>query len=247
MALFFFGAGIVLFVAAVHHWLVDHRYATSGVVAVASVTRTEVLGPRGHHHGRTLVVSYEYQSSDGQTHKGTAELSETNWRTLRGGDELPIEYLANAPDQSEPIELHGAFSPMFAGLTALLLIAASLCLSGRILYRVERTVRLVRDGVPALGCVTKVSTVKKAFSKAPIFSWEWRTMYTVEYAYADIQRNEYCGTIPIMFWTARWQTGDPVLVLYNRAQPARSEVDVFESRPHDLEALLSGTEQKPGQ
>lgn len=68
--------------------------------------------------------------------------------------------------------------------------------------------------------------------------------YRILYHFESEDGTSWDGRGPPQPWplAARWEAGENILVLYDPADPARNEPDVFEARNDDLDSLIAAAE-----
>jgi hypothetical protein len=91
-------------------------------------------------------------------------------------------------------------------------------------------VRIVRDGVPALGVVDDLMIDESAGKVNGV------PFYCLTYRFTDEEGSAQEGRSPALprALQSRWQAGDQILILYDRENSARNEADIFEARADEL-------------
>jgi hypothetical protein len=229
--------GTVALVGAFFAWRYEKRFQAEGASAVAKVSgkhqQTEMANKKQEMHYYLL---YSFQDAAGKTYQGRERVSQDAWKRAKDGDAVAIEYVRSDPTNNRPAKdaASAAWGPVvvagFGGLFTVIgwsLIVYAFVRSGR-------RVRIVRDGVPALGAVDALVIDESAGKVNGV------PFYCLTYQFTDQDGKAQEGRSPALprALQARWQPGDSILILYDRKNPARNEADIFEARADELAQLL---------
>jgi len=204
-------------------------------------TRDEPRGPKGQLK-LIYVVYFTFRDAAGQTHEGSTEVSANDWTVRKKGDTLLIEY-----DRTDPSSTRLAGSGttshwglIAAGFGAVVFFTVGIAIVATLLFGAARRARLVRTGTPALGAVDCVVENDSAVKLEGTFR--------VRYHFTDAEGTTREGRGPAQAWSraGRYSTGESVLVLYDPANPARHEADLFEARSDELAELDQQTKKDAG-
>jgi hypothetical protein len=229
--------GTVALTGAFFAWRYEKRFQAEGVPAVATVTgeETKLETTQKNRKETHFYLLYSFQDAAGTTYQGRAGVSQDAWQHAKKGDTLAIQYVRSEPSNNRPAKdaASAAWAPIvlagFGGLFAVI----GLALLGYALARATRRVRIVRDGVPALGVVDELEIDESAGKVNGVPFYRLTYTFTDE----DGKTNEgHSAALPRALQD-RWQPGDPILILYDRANPTRNEADIFQARADDLARL----------
>ncbi len=233
--------GIAFVVVAAFLWVGEQRFARAGLSTTGTILEKgyeesiEDVGDRDDDVSYWL--SYRYRDVAGQEeYVGQHDVSLDTWNRYREGDAVPIEYLRDDPGESR-VAADGVIArwllPAIFGGVGVLLGGIGGFLAARSLRTVGRRVRALRDGVPTPGRVIAVlkETSVKVNGRHPLY---------LTYEFTDYGGERREGKSPFLprALESRWHAGDPILVLYDREDPSRHEVDLFGVRGADSASLL---------
>jgi Protein of unknown function (DUF3592) len=228
--------GTVALVVAFFARQYEKRFQSEGVPGVATVTgkdkKLETTNKKRETHYYLL---YAFRDAAGKAYQGRERVSQDAWQRAKNGDTLAIQYVRDDPATNRPAKdaAAAAWGPVVAAGFGGLFAITGWSLAVYAFIRSGRRVRIVRDGVPALGVVDDLLIDESAGKVNGI------PFYCLTYRFTDEEGSTHEGRSPALprALQSRWQAGDPILILYDRENSARSEADIFEARADDLTQL----------
>jgi hypothetical protein len=128
------GAAIVISLVFFRLSFEQRSYAHGGITVQGVVTdKAYSPGTASSSNARsgsfaTRFVMYRFTASDGRTHDGKTDVLPELWDSLRVGDPVAVEYLAESPDTNQiPDQRAGTRASLITGIATLL---AGLALAG---------------------------------------------------------------------------------------------------------------------
>ena len=184
-------------------------------------------------------LHYMFKDADNDDQVGVALVPKATWLRYQLGDTLTIEYLPDQPGRNRALVRErpplGVAGFLVLGLGALLVLGGLLLL-GTAWVRAWRRWRVVRGGIACLGRITEVSHPPgRNGDVAGASACHLGYTFTDERGMARDGRTARLD--PAV--AARWQPGDPILVLCAPNDIFRHEVDLFGVRAEDLNVLLN--------
>lgn len=231
--------GTIFIIVAAFIWLAEQEFANGGVSTTGTILEKgydETIDDDDDDVSYWL--SYRYDAGE-QEYVGERDVSLDTWNRYREGDAVTIEYLRDDPGRSRVAD-DGVVTrwllPLIFGVVGVLLGGIGWFLVVRSFRTVGRRIRALQEGAPALGRVIALleETSVKVNKRHPFY---------LTYEFTDDSCEHREGNSPLLprALESRWHADDPILVLYERDDPSRHEVDLFEVRGDDLADLLSRT------
>jgi hypothetical protein len=188
-------------------------------------------------------LKYTYQDQSGQAHTSQVFLASAAWNQHETGSTVTVEYVEARPEESR-LDIGGHSSPWLGVMITLgiglLLLGLSLLATVSAWRDVAPRIRLIRNGIPAVGRVTHV------VAKDPpmvVKGQQPRMNYVLQFRFSTPDGQEFAGeSVPLSDRQLRWQPGEPILILYHPANPSVHEPDLFGTRADDLRLMVAGPE-----
>ncbi|MBI4584822.1 MAG: DUF3592 domain-containing protein [Planctomycetes bacterium] len=225
---FFFGAiwalvGTIFFVVGIASFNSEREIQQSGVRAEA--TLVEKIHRSGKDNSSTYLLKYVFHDAAGQEHIRESQVNWETWRQFEDGSKLPIVYLPGNPSRNrlggELAESEWTLALVFGSLGFILGgIGWILVLRG--VGKAWRAVQVLQNGVVVEGRVTSVE-------RAPNVKINKRHPQFFRYRFKGPDGQDYQGESPYLppRLEDKWQTGDPIPVVYDPDDPARHQPDIF--------------------
>jgi len=175
------------------------RLANEGVETTATITRVWRTGGKSDRR----MVGYQFIAGGNEIHS-TASPPRDIWVTLHAGDSLPVRYVPSEPEINHPTAWAGSPTPPWLPWMMLVLFVWP---AGLFAWLIRRDWRLLEEGRPAPGVITKIRHAKQT-----ILYYEFRLPS------GEVKQGR-CGG-------GRRGTGigDAVCVLYDPENPRRNAV-----------------------
>jgi hypothetical protein len=175
------------------------RLEREGVTAEATLTRVWRTGGKDSTHR----ISYTFDAG-GQSVEGSSRVPREIWRSLKEGDRIPIRYLPTDPSNNHPAAWPTNVTPEWV---VIFVPVSFISVTGLLAWMLRKQWRLLAEGRPAPGVVTKSRQVKNQ----KILHYQFRTID---------------GAIHKGRSNARqlMRAGEPVCVLYDPENPRSSQV-----------------------
>ena len=145
--------GFVLWNKAQTQEAARQRLDREGVPAPGRIERLWRSGEKSE----TLNVSYRFQIQ-GSERQGSSAAPSKIWRTLRIGDAIEVRYVPGAPSINHPAAWRMQVTPFWL---AFLIPAIAGLFAYLMVFQVRRRWRLLMEGRPAPGIVTKIRRTDK--------------------------------------------------------------------------------------
>jgi len=184
-----------------------------GVAAPGRIVRLWHTGGKSD----TPRVAYVF-SIQGSERSGTSDVPSRTWKTLQVGDSLEVRYVAASPSINHPAGWRMPVTPFWLALLIPLIVALCSCL---MVFQVRRQWRLLTEGRPAPGVVTKT----RRTDKQTVVHYEFRILSgAVKKGRSAASRR----SAPAV--------GSVVCVMYDPENPGRNAVYPFQMVKLDTEA-----------
>jgi len=175
------------------------RLDREGAAAEATVTRVWRTGGKSTSYR----LSYTFEVGR-QPVGGHSQAPHDLWRTLKVGDRIPVRYIPADPSVNHPASWPVSVTPEWI---VAFVPASFLAITAIFGWMIRRQWRLLAEGRPAPGVVTKARRVKNQ----RILHYEFRTMDGAVRKGRSNARHLYA-------------IGEPVCVLYDPERPGTSQV-----------------------
>jgi hypothetical protein len=203
--------------------------SSEAVVKAKSIERPGKGGPVHR-------LEYEFEVG-GKVFSGSTQMSREQWNAARVGGPLEIHYLPSNPKVNQ-----GSLQGELLVFAAIWLGA---CVGGawsvaRGVQDIRRKIRLITTGAPALAVIDclEVRRGRKGGSWIDRLGYTYRTGEGGEGTtfHTDSRKN-------ILYLPKEIREGDIVLVVYDRDDPSRNEIDRFDVRREDRYRLMADGER----
>jgi hypothetical protein len=204
--------------------------------ALPPVAAAGLFAHGGGRRGPRYLLHYEF-TVGGKVYGGAAQVASADWEAAQLGQPLEVAYLPSDP------AVNRAGASFLASGGFVFLAFCVLGWAGGIAFlvsgvaEVRRRVRLLAEGVPALGVIDAVN-VRVPRRKGKRFIESVRYSFLLEQG-GDKQLREGELVAPILFRPGEIKEKDVILVAYDAADPARHELDFFDAWRADRLRLLS--------
>jgi hypothetical protein len=211
--------------------------------ALPPVAAAGLFAHGGGRRGPRHLLHYEF-TVGGKVYGGAAQVARSDWEAAQLGQPLEVVYLPAEP------AMNRAGASFLASGGFIFLAFCVVGWAGGIAFvvsgarAVRRRVRLLAEGVPALGAIDAVNV--RVPRKGKRFIESVRYSFLLEQG-GEKQLREGELVSPVLFRPGEIKEKDVILVVYNAADPDRHEVDCFDARRADRLRLLSeaGTAAPP--
>lgn len=170
---------------------------------------------------------------DGKQFTGTARVSESQWQQAVIGQPLQIQYLPDRPEQQHlgsGLALTWSLSWGFFPMTLAIIFWTSAYNTFRAGIRnVQRQVRLICDGEPALAIVDKYEVRKTRKGRSYVSEFGYTYLVVDEKRQQHLEQVEESNDIPFL----PISPGDVLLVLYDPQDVSLHTIDRFDARRED--------------
>jgi hypothetical protein len=237
--------GALLLVITYFVWEYEQRYKAKGVPAVAKVvgkdSKLEQVNERkGTRQEMHYYLIYTFQDAAAKDYQGRERVAKDAWDQAKMGAEVAIEYVRDDPATNRPAKdaASAAWGPVVLLVAGGLFSMIGWALAVTAFITSGHRMRMVRDGVPALGVVAELQ-IDESAGKVNGMPY-----YCLAYHFTDEEgktRQGRSAALPRAL-QSKWQAGDSILILYDRTNPDRCEADIFQARADDLARLRDTSE-----
>ena len=212
----------------------DARHFNAMAVAATAtvVEKGHDTNSKGDSH---YWMRYSYHDAAGAEHVGVADVKWEVWRRYADGNPVAIRYASDKPDDNK---LNAAEAgpwwvlPLAFGGAGLVFGGTGWFLVWRAIIKAGERVALLRHGVSALASVTGVELNLSVTVNG-------RHPRYLAYEFYDDAQAKHQGRssdLPRRM-EDRWKAGDPILVVFDRNNPEKSEADIFGVREQQAAGL----------
>jgi hypothetical protein len=208
----------------------------NAAAALPPVAAAGLFAHGGGRRGPRYLLHYEF-TVGGKVYGGAAQVARADWEAAQLGQPLEVVYFPSDP------AVNRAGASFLASGGFIFLAFCVLGWAGGLAFvvsgvgDVRRRVRLLAEGVPALGVIDAVN-VRVPRRKGKGFIEAVRYSFLLEQG-GEKQLREGELTAPVLFRPGEIKEKDVIVVVCDAADPDRHELDCFDARRADRLRLLS--------
>jgi hypothetical protein len=216
--------GTLFFFIGVFTWQSSRHFNATAVSTTATVVEKGYSSDSRDRN--SYWIRYVYRDEAGTEHRSAAGVTWSVWGRYQNGGPLQIRYAPDRPDKSK---LNAGDTPPWwtaplVWCTAGILFGGAGGLLARRTFIISgQRVELLRHGRSVMAAVTAVET------NAGVTINNRHPRY-LKYEFVDEAGTKHQGRsvdLPQRMEN-RWQTGDPILVMYDPRDPSKHDADVFD-------------------